>query len=560
MKAFTPPNRTYYQLICLALFLSGLSGFSGCKTAGISDPSVHWFIRDGQAVDIVDETGDWAANADGLTATGDLSRLHAGKCVGSGDFELFARLRIEDLSQDNASLMLDAAGPVETGELIFSRNGNITVRGFFFGDRTQRVRPVAELIRPGAWFDLNVRRRGDTVEFRIADSLVWSMQYANERPFGKLTLKPGRAQLSVRKFGLWGKFTPLSEWIPRLERHYPVAGDQQVDVFTRGQAGYHTFRIPTLVRSKAGTLLAFAEGRKDNAADHGNVDLVLRRSTDGGQSWQKLQLVYEEGGTAKVTIGNPVPVVDRETGNIWLFFCRDNKNVLVTKSTDDGMHWTTPTDLTDSLKEPDWGSWYATGPCHGIQLTNGRLVVPANHGRPSGSGTQPHMIISDDHGKNWRIGGLPETNANENTVAEIETNQLYVNMRSSNHNNRKPYCREVAWSPDGGDNFGPTAYDCKLPDSICQGSLLRFNREDGLHMLVFSNPASQRRERLTVRTSADGGRNWSAGTLIYGGSAAYSDLVQIDGKTLGILFERDLYQTITFVRSRLSTLSEDETK
>ena len=113
-------------------------------------------------------------------------------------------------------------------------------------------------------------------------------------------------------------------------------GLEQVDVFISGTEGYHTYRIPAVVRTNKDTLLAFCEGRKTSRSDHGDLDLVLRRSTDGGKTWEPMQLVYEEGGTAEITIGNPCPVVDRTTGTIWLPFCRNNDRVFMTNSTDDG--------------------------------------------------------------------------------------------------------------------------------------------------------------------------------------------------------------------------------
>src|SRR5262249_34184096 len=119
-------------------------------------------------------------------------------------------------------------------------------------------------------------------------------------------------------------------------------GLTEIDVFTAGAEGYHTYRIPALVVTKQGTLLAICEGRKTGRGDHGDLDLVQKRSTDGGQTWGTLELIYEEGGEAKVTIGNPCPVVDQETGVIWLPFTRDNDGVFVTSSSDDGKTWTRP--------------------------------------------------------------------------------------------------------------------------------------------------------------------------------------------------------------------------
>jgi sialidase-1 len=164
------------------------------------------------------------------------------------------------------------------------------------------------------------------------------------------------------------------------------------------------------------------------------------------------------------------------------------------------------------------------------------------------------MIISDDHGASWRIGGVPGNYGNETCIAQVNDNEIYVNMRSSRHNNQRPYCREVVWSRDGGDTFGAAKHDCELPGSICQGSLLAFRNGEGGKDLIFCNPASQRREQLRVRRSQDGGKSWSRGRLIYGGSAAYSDLVQIDQSRLGVLFERDLYEAITFTTVSLESL------
>jgi sialidase-1 len=503
-----------------------------------------WFVRDGAAVDIVDEHTAWFAGDGGLSATGVRNRLDAGRCVGAGDFLITAELKLDDVTTDDASLMIDAGGP-EAGELIFARGGKLVARAFFFGDRTQVVRPIDGLIESDQWFTLKVQRAGDVVTFTIDDEPVWTMQYGNERPFGKITLKPGKGTMTVRSFGVRGETTPLSEWVPILERDHEIVGDLHTDVFVSGHDGYHTYRIPAIVTANSGMLLAFAEGRKNSGADHGDVDMVLRRSEDGGRTWLPMQLVYEEGGTERITIGNPSPVVDRETGRVWLFFCRDNKRVLVTHSNDDGVTWAEPIDLTDTLKLDGWREWYATGPCHGIQLQSGRLVIPANHGMRGGS--QTHMILSDDHGQTWRVGGSAMVGTNETSIAELPGNRVYSNMRISGHKNGMPYCRRVAVSDDGGETFGPTEFDHDLIGSICEASVLSF-QHNGKHLLLISNPKSQRRERMTVRASTDEGKTWTDGLRIYEGSSAYSDLVQVDDQTIGLLFERDLYAKLTFVR------------
>lgn len=190
------------------------------------------------------------------------------------------------------------------------------------------------------------------------------------------------------------------------------------DVFVSGADGYHTFRIPVVLATPAGDLLAFCEGRKSSRNDHGDIDLVLRRSADGGRTWGPLQVVYEEGGDAKTTIGNPCPVVDRSTGTIWLPFCRNNDEVVITHSTDDGKTWSKPKSMTAQVKRPDWG-WYATGPGIGIQLETamhrGRLVIPCDHReRIDGNDIMfSHVFYSDDHGQTWKLGGSADKHTDE---------------------------------------------------------------------------------------------------------------------------------------------------
>ncbi len=334
----------------------------------------------------------------------------------------------------------------------------------------------------------------------------------------------------------------------------------QVDLFTAGQDGYASYRIPALVKSKKGTLLAFIEGRRENRRDWGDIDILLKRSSDNGKTWSPALTVADFD---KDTIGNPAPVIDRRTGTIWLLLTRNpgavpekdiqpglsgpTRTVWVTHSKDDGLTWATPTDITKSVKLPDW-SWYATGPVNGIQTRSGRLVIPCDHNR--GHERYSHVIYSDDSGKTWQLGGVAGPGANESTVAELPDGSLMLNMRSYRGANR----RLVSLSRDGGKSWSNPEKDDALIEPVCQASLLRAGK-----LLVFSNPASTKRENMTLRLSRDNGKTWSAQKTIHPGPAAYSNLVEISKKEVAILYERGektSYDTVTFQRVPLSAFAQ----
>ncbi len=329
-----------------------------------------------------------------------------------------------------------------------------------------------------------------------------------------------------------------------------------IDVFTSGEGGYHTYRIPALVRSEKGTLLAFCEGRRGASSDWGDIDLLLRRSRDGGRTWLPAVVVADFGAD---TIGNPAPVVDRRTKTIWLLLTRNpgdvpekqiaaglsgpTRTVWVTSSRDDGLTWSAPVDITAAVKQPEW-SWYATGPVNGIQLRSGRLVIPCDHdwnGRH-----YSHVIYSDDRGKTWQLGGTAGPGCNESTVVEQADGTLMLNMRSYAGRNR----RAVSLSRDRGLTWSPPTDDEALLEPVCQASLIACGKGKS-RVLLFSNPADRKRVNMTVRLSRDEGRNWVASRTIFSGPSAYSNLVALQGDEVGLLYEkgeRGPYERITFVR------------
>lgn len=335
----------------------------------------------------------------------------------------------------------------------------------------------------------------------------------------------------------------------------------QTEVFRSREGGYHTYRIPALIITPKGTLLAFCEGRKNSASDTGDIDVLLRRSFDGGKTWSPVQKIADIG---EDTIGNPTPVVERKGGIIFLLLTsnpgpvterqitetapRVSRSVWITQSADDGATWTAPVDITAQAKRPDW-TWYATGPGNGIQLRSGRLVIPCDHNRRENNERHSHVIYSDDRGKTWQIGGIAGDKTNESAVVELKDGNLLLNMRSYHGKNRRAEQR----SRDGGLTWLGLELNDTLIEPVCQASLIAAvpagKKSDG--RLLFSNPAATTRARMTVQFSADDGRTWRASRLIHEGPSAYSSLAMLTNRKVTLLYERgdkNPYEQITFAK------------
>ncbi|MFG2381380.1 exo-alpha-sialidase [Streptomyces avermitilis] len=338
--------------------------------------------------------------------------------------------------------------------------------------------------------------------------------------------------------------------------------EQQVLFKASQDPGYACFRIPAVVQTTDGTLLAFAEGRVLNCGDAADIDIVLKRSTDGGRTWGPLQVVNEGGGD---THGNPAPVVDRETGRIVLAETYNtgrtdgagcaipcDRTPHLQYSDDDGLTWSRPRDLSDEVLPPEWNSWYATGPVHGIQLTRGRhagrLVLGVNTETWDGSRVSANhaaLITSDDGGDHWRIGatdswpiaadGTFRQKPSEMTPAERPDGSILVSGREQDGTDLGH--RTQAVSRDGGSSFTSPFRD--LPDLYTpqvQGSSLRL----GDRLLLACPGDPDRRRTMMIRSSYDGGRTWDSvdrGTVVTTDWSGYSDLVRVDRDTVGLMYE-----------------------
>ncbi|GGZ72315.1 exo-alpha-sialidase [Streptomyces echinoruber] len=359
--------------------------------------------------------------------------------------------------------------------------------------------------------------------------------------------------------------------------------------YVSGEGGYATYRIPAAVTTRRGTVLAFAEGRRDGAGDTGAIDVVLRRSTDGGCTWGPLRVVAAGNGDTR---GNPTPVVEPRTGAVVLVTCFNagsvteaqimrgevaperGRRVFVQRSLDDGRHFTRPREITREVKPAGW-RWYATGPGHAVALTRGphapngatpgRLVVPADHSAapPAGStdtGQEAkyygaHALYSDDGGRTWRLGYVDATydgtaNANESTAAQLPDGRLYLNARDQN--GTLPGNRLDAYSGDGGTSLEkPFTVQPTLDDApVVHGSVLQLPGPSA--PLLFSAPSvPTARQAPAVWRSTDGGASFTRAVTLSQRPAAYSDLTQPDRDTVGVLYETgtaSAYETIEFRR------------
>ncbi|MDW3651563.1 MAG: sialidase family protein [Bacteroidia bacterium] len=323
-------------------------------------------------------------------------------------------------------------------------------------------------------------------------------------------------------------------------------------LFQQGESGYACFRIPALIKAANGDVLAFCEARKNGCSDTGDIDLVMKRSTDQGQSWGELEVIWDDG---KNVCGNPAPVLEEKSGNIHLLLTwnkgtdheseiiagesEDTRRVFHLSTEDHGESWTEPKEITATTKLPNW-TWYATGPVHGIQMKQGpyagRLVIPCDHIEAESKKYYSHVIYSDDQGSTWQLGGTtPQDQVNECTIAELPNGDLLLNMR--NYARKESQSRQIAISKDGGLNWEDQKFDTELPEPRCQAAMLAVKRGEK-ELLLFSNPAhGSERKNMSLAVSEDQGASWSAKKTIYAGNSAYSDLVEMDNGQILLFHE-----------------------
>ncbi len=342
------------------------------------------------------------------------------------------------------------------------------------------------------------------------------------------------------------------------------AQNERVALYSDGDGSYSAFRIPALLKTSNGNLLAFAEGRWNGLDDAFDIDLVVRRSTDNGKTWGPIEIVWDD---ADNTCGNPTPVQDPSTGRIFLFMnwnlgpdeqnliessaSIDTRRIYLTYSDDEGQTWSDPVDMTATLKDTLNGTWHGMGPCHGIVKTRaphrGRLILPAYYKDKNGKG-YAYIIYSDDHGRTWHRGtncvsGDVPQGASECAVAECSDGSLYLSMRTIGP---RDGLRHYALSIDGGYSWTSHYVATSLFDPRCQGAVVNGSVKKANNTLLYLHPQNtQKRADLVLSVSRNDGRSWNNRKFIYP-IAAYSDLFVIAKNKVALLYEADNYTHIYY--------------
>jgi sialidase-1 len=330
---------------------------------------------------------------------------------------------------------------------------------------------------------------------------------------------------------------------------------ESTDLFEAGKDGYTTCRIPAMVITARGTILVACAGRVNGYGDWVDIDTLLRRSTDGGKTWQPMQVVTNDGTN---TVDNATLLAD---GNrVYLMYQINYAHAYLKTSDDEGATWSGPRDITSAFeiyRTRDHFNWVvlAMGPGHGIVLKSGRFVVPIwlasnrSH-RPSITST----IYSDDRGQTWHGGdmvtqNLPESkNPSENVCVELADGRVMDNIRCESPANR----RLMAYSNDGATHWSKPVINAQLFEPICMASMARYSLESqgSRNRLLFCNPDSEKagplkpgsdhfvRKNITVRMSYDEGATWAVSKVIEPGDSGYTDMAVAADGTIFLAYER----------------------
>ena len=339
------------------------------------------------------------------------------------------------------------------------------------------------------------------------------------------------------------------------------ANFEEQPLFTENSDGFRLYRIPGVIVSAGGTVLAYAEARKFTVADRGEIEVQLRRSCDGGRTFLPVQAIAHRGprlprnphlpdpkkrkkmgGPSEQTVNNPVAIADRR-GPIHFLYCVEYMRCFYMRSEDEGASWSLPREITPCFapfrSKLDWQA-IATGPGHGIQLRQGRLVVPvwlATYAEGGSLRKASATIYSDDGGETWQAGELAIPGGGEANVVQLSDDRVWLTARNADPRGR----RQATTSPDGADGWSSPRLVEELLEPGCMAGIVAHPGRHPLFvgpLLLYSHPYTtdrphQARRDVTIQASLDDGRSWAIRRTLHVGPSAYSDLaVLADGDIL----------------------------
>jgi sialidase-1 len=386
--------------------------------------------------------------------------------------------------------------------------------------------------------------------------------------------------------------------LPLLCGHLGTAVAQAIpdpiktDLFTAGVDGYGLYRIPGIVVTSKGTVLAYCEARKSGKTDWGHIDVVMRRSTDGGRTFAPMKKLVELDGKfernpaaaaqnlgkdGEITVNNPVAIADSRPGIVHFLYCVEYNRLFYMRSTDDGESFSKPIEITAAVAKLkptyDW-QCMAVGPGHGLRLQNGRLIVAI--WLSTGKGGHAHRpsvvstIYSDDDGQTWKLGDIianetkPLVNPSESVLLEMLDGRVLINIRSES----PEHLRAVASSPNGHTRWTEPEFHPQLLEPICMANLVHWTstNEADKNRVVFANPHNldragakpgqgRDRKNLSLKLSYDEGTTWPVNKTLEAGPSAYSDLAVAGDCSLLCFYERTLTDEATKQKTSYLTLA-----